>query len=131
MKKGVVVEVEVGGVWVKAAVEFRITKGEPLGEYSFYREDGGGRFTACICKVREVGSAKKYCCYQMEKQLEMPDCRHHMYSARSQCPDILIVPRYDLDHLIGYGMPIKDGGNSYLTINYCPFCGHDLKDLKS
>lgn len=41
-----------GQGWVRARVEFRVEHGEPLGEYSFYREDGGGRVVSCLCKTR-------------------------------------------------------------------------------
>lgn len=52
-EKGTVLEVKTAEGWVRARVEFRITRGEPLGEWSFYREDGGGRLTSCLCKTRE------------------------------------------------------------------------------
>lgn len=52
LAKGTLLEVKVGTEWVLARVEFRIERGEPLGEYSFYREDGGGRVVQCICKTR-------------------------------------------------------------------------------
>lgn len=54
LAKGTVLDVLVHGEWVRAKVEFRITRGEPLGHYSFYREDGGGRITSCLCKTRNV-----------------------------------------------------------------------------
>lgn len=34
-------------------------------------------------------------------------------------PDILIIK-----HSGGYGMPIRDGGNSFSEIGYCPWCGN-------
>ena len=52
LDKGTLLEVQTDKGWVLARVEFRIERGEPLGEYSFYREDGGGRIVQCICKTR-------------------------------------------------------------------------------
>lgn len=66
---------------------------------------------------------------QMEQQLTQPECRHHQYNACKQCPDVLIMLRYDLSTLIGFAIPIKDGGDSYISIYYCPFCGTNLREL--
>ncbi len=129
MKKGDIVEVQTDDGWIKAEVEFRITNGEPLGEYSFYRVGGGGRFTACGCKVRPVGSAKKYCCASLKDCVEQSSCRHH--PSKHDCPDFIILPRFDFEQGgAGFVLPIKDGGRSFRPIYYCPFCGYDLKDLK-
>lgn len=27
-----------------------------------------------------------------------------------------------------WGLPVLDGGSSFIKINYCPFCGSKLKD---
>ena len=60
LKKGTLVSAKtLTGEWVRARVEFRITRGEPLGEYSLYREGGGGRFTACICQMRIIEEPEK------------------------------------------------------------------------
>jgi hypothetical protein len=57
IEKGTVLEVRVADRWIRARFEFRITQGEPLGYYSLYREDGGGRVVVCDCNVRELQEA--------------------------------------------------------------------------
>lgn len=42
--------------------------------------------------------------------------------APEDCPDIVI--RELPDGCIG--IPIHDGGSSYIVINYCPWCGRKL-----
>jgi hypothetical protein len=34
------------------------------------------------------------------------------------CPDIMIVKKDK-----GYGLPVRDGGSSYIKIEFCPWCG--------
>lgn len=26
----------------------------------------------------------------------------------------------------GFGIPVRDGGNSYIQIDYCPWCGVEI-----
>lgn len=40
------------------------------------------------------------------------------------CPDILFS--YMPEH--GYGIPVRDGGHSQITITHCPFCGIKLNE---
>ncbi len=40
-----------------------------------------------------------------------------------ECPDSLIYRAQDGD----YGIIIHDGGQSYISIEYCPWCGSELK----
>ncbi len=58
------------------------------------------------------------CCEDMQDDLarECPD--HH----RSECPDSFIH-KGSRD----YGLMVHDGGNSYVLINYCPWCGTKLR----
>lgn len=72
--------------------------------------------------------ADRYCCKMMETQLTKPDCRHH---TAMQCPDTPIVqlPLRSIDDKPRYGLAIKDGGNSWLHIEFCPFCGKKLKEM--
>jgi len=44
-----------------------------------------------------------------------------------ECPDFLIAYNSIVDE---YGIPIRDGGGSVLTIRNCPFCGSTLPDSK-
>jgi hypothetical protein len=62
----------------------------------------------------------KHCCEQMKQQMEL-ECPDHGRS----CPDILI--RY-IDIFDEYGLNIFDGGNSYIVINFCPWCGRKLPE---
>ena len=39
-----------------------------------------------------------------------------------QDPDILIVKTSS-----GYGIPVRDGGTSWVTIHFCPWCGAGLE----
>lgn len=63
------------------------------------------------------------CCKRMEDQLNRPQCKHH---DEWTCPDVLIVRLYEHGKCVGYGMPIKDGGRSFIKIFCCPFCGRSL-----
>jgi len=40
------------------------------------------------------------------------------------CPDVLIHRLGD-----GFGLHIKDGGISVIEINFCPWCGANLKNF--
>lgn len=44
-----------------------------------------------------------------------------------ECPDALIY--YD-PKLAEYGIIVHNGGESYVTINFCPFCGAKLPESK-
>lgn len=61
-------------------------------------------------------------------------CRHlthHMRPCRDHaddpdpaaCPDVLFVRGSDGC----YGIPVRDGGSSYVRIRFCPFCGRPLR----
>lgn len=63
---------------------------------------------------------KSFCCEMMNYHLttfftdpESVDCV------------ILYVPKFD-----EYGMPIHDGGSSYVLISFCPWCGKELPESK-
>ena len=42
-------------------------------------------------------------------------------------PDNIIIYSSKFDE---YGIPINDGGTSYILISYCPWCGKKLPDSK-
>jgi len=46
-------------------------------------------------------------------------CREHQDA--KECPDLTIVKVNN-----EYGMPVRDGGKSYIKIEYCPWCGIKL-----
>ena len=64
-----------------------------------------------------------HCCEVMARAID-PKCPDH--PDPWDCADALIAywPRFDC-----YGMMIKDGGRSVLAMDFCPWCGHKLRDL--
>ena len=57
-----------------------------------------------------------YCCATMQDMLEL-DCDIH--KAPDPCPDQIIVCADGG----GLGIPIMDGGDSAISIDFCPWCG--------
>jgi hypothetical protein len=60
------------------------------------------------------------CCDEMRIALELRCDRH---TDHWECPDIAVVYHEPFDE---YGLPIRDGGMSYLLIRHCPWCGAAL-----
>lgn len=63
----------------------------------------------------------------------LPRCRHLAPHARpcprhaddpdpAACPDVLFVRTGSG----GWGIPVRDGGSSYINIRFCPFCSERL-----
>ncbi len=68
------------------------------------------------------GGATRHCCGEMAAALAF-ECEQH--TDPFDCPDTLIV----FHELFGeYGLPVRDGGASYLVISNCPFCGGRLPE---
>lgn len=44
-----------------------------------------------------------------------------MHSDPWECPDMILVRTHK-----GFGIPIRDGGSSFIQIEFCPWCGIDL-----
>ena len=64
----------------------------------------------------------KHCCADMAAALDHT-CEQH--ADPFDCPDTLLV----FHEIFGeYGLPIRDGGTSYLVVKHCPFCGGRLAD---
>ena len=62
----------------------------------------------------------QHCCDEMQSALvHLCDTHAHPFA----CPDMLLCysPQFD-----EYGLILHDGGVSYLTLSYCPFCGAGL-----
>ncbi len=66
----------------------------------------------------------------------MYPCIHMAFHANLQCgnhedprdcPSILVIY---LEHYDEYGIPSRDGGESYWKIDHCPWCGIALPDSK-
>lgn len=57
------------------------------------------------------------CCHMMKVHLNVP-CKQH--EDPFDCPDSTIVgpPKSS-----GWGIPVRDGSHSYITIEFCPWCG--------
>jgi hypothetical protein len=59
----------------------------------------------------------KLCCEGMQAALAF-DCAQH--ADPFACADALVVYNEVLDE---YGIPVHDGGASYVLITHCPWCG--------
>ena len=64
---------------------------------------------------------KKMCCDAMRYHTSN-HCAVH--SSPFECPDRLVLYDEKSDR---YGIIIHDGGQSFVTINYCPWCGSTLR----
>ncbi len=40
-----------------------------------------------------------------------------------ECPDMTLVKTS-----VGFGIPVRDGGNSSIEIEFCPWCGTKIKE---
>lgn len=60
----------------------------------------------------------------MEKRVEFV-CVEHL--SPFECADNLIYYSHTFDE---YGLIIHDGGSSFITIDFCPFCGTKLPESK-
>jgi len=54
----------------------------------------------------------------MQQQL---DWRCEQHRSRWDCPDALVCKTKN-----GFGLIIHDGGSSFVSIEYCPWCGKSL-----
>jgi hypothetical protein len=59
------------------------------------------------------------CCEVMAGQLALA-CPDH--GDLTECPDAIVVQAASGDHLF----PIRDGGSSFMTASFCPWCGSRL-----
>lgn len=55
-----------------------------------------------------------YCCKELADHVTTRCEEHDSFD----CPDQVIVATNS-----GYGLPIHDGGSSYIEIKHCPWCG--------
>lgn len=74
------------------------------------------------CRAREIGVT--FCCEMMRDQVQT-ECDRH--SDPCECPDNMIHHNSDPSDE-RYGLFIHDGGSSYITIRYWPWCGTGLPD---
>lgn len=64
-----------------------------------------------------------FCCARMRDHSTLTCTMHH---SPQECPDVLVVwsPRQ------GAGLPVRDGGTSFVIINHCPWCGTNIKETE-
>ena len=60
------------------------------------------------------------CCDRLEAHLRW-SCDTH--DDPFDCPDAVIIRTAS-----GFGLPIHDGGSSYIEVDFCPWCGGKLAD---
>lgn len=63
---------------------------------------------------------KKHCCKDMEYYV---DLKCDIHSDPFDCPDNIVVYN-EMTNV--YGIIIHDGGQSFIQITYCPWCGNKL-----
>lgn len=69
---------------------------------------------------RPPSAAARQCCGEMAASLAH-DCDQH--ADPFDCPDTVLIYNEPFDE---YGIPIRDGGMSYLVVSHCPWCGARL-----
>lgn len=67
-------------------------------------------------------AAATFCCEAMTQALAF-DCAQH--ADPFECADSLMVYNEVLDE---YGLPVHDGGASYVLVAFCPWCGARLPE---
>jgi hypothetical protein len=65
-----------------------------------------------------------WCCDELRRRVtDQCDSREHYYGT---CPDQVVVASVRNDSQRWVGLPIHDGGNSFIVIRFCPWCGADV-----
>ncbi len=70
--------------------------------------------------LMQENKSSKYSCVHMKKYANLK-CKQHPNIF--DCPDATVIYSNKFDE---YGIPVRDGGSSYIVINYCPHCGIKL-----
>ena len=64
-----------------------------------------------------------FCCSEMEEHATRQcDAEGGVHADRLDCPDT-VIHRYDHGD---FGIPIHDGGHSFIVVHNCPWCGASL-----
>jgi len=87
---------------------------------------GSNDFQRCLdidVSERKI-SIVSHCCEKMRLSVMYECYRGH---GKWECVDILIHYNEVVDE---YGLIIHDGGESFVMINYCPWCGNKLPKSK-
>ena len=66
----------------------------------------------------------RHCCDAMAIALDHA-CDQH--PTPFDCPDTVLVYNEPFDE---YGIPVRDGGESYVMVTHCPWCGVMLPDSR-
>jgi hypothetical protein len=80
-----------------------------------------------VLRMGDVGgkpTKHQHCCEEMTYYVNM-ECDQH--DNPFDCPDNTIFYNEVLDE---YGVIVHDGGEAYILIEYCPWCGKKLPDSK-
>ena len=68
----------------------------------------------------ELTPENRFCCKEMQYHISFRCPEHDDPFA---CPDHIMVYSEQTDT---FGIPVHDGGQSYIRIQYCPWCGQKL-----
>lgn len=66
------------------------------------------------------GNPRASCC-EMMRQNSTLSCGDH--TDEHQCPDVLVIHTAS-----GLALPVRDGGGSFLPIDFCPWCATRLDE---
>lgn len=107
------VEAELTGVAVAALGSVEAADTPPSGT------SGHEADTPAEADEDTLGTLTGHCCPMMRDQSTL-DCEQH-HDHPIDCPDVLVLHGPQ-----GPGLPIRDGGSSWVAIRYCPWCATDL-----
>jgi hypothetical protein len=71
-----------------------------------------------------ASASVRHCCQSMEMSLEH-SCDVH--PTPFDCPDTVLIYNEPFDE---YGIPVRDGGESYVIVTHCPWCGVELPESR-
>lgn len=71
---------------------------------------------------RPASAGVRFCCEEMGLSVRL-ECDQHRDPF--ECADVALVYNEIFDE---YGIPVRDGGASYLLISHCPWCGATLPE---
>jgi hypothetical protein len=72
--------------------------------------------------MRTTPASSLFCCSEMEEHATRKCDSERRHDDRLDCPDT-VIHQYASG---SFGIPIHDGGHSFITVSYCPWCGATL-----
>lgn len=79
-----------------------------------------------INRIKESGlKPGKHCCVEMEYHLLEYIREKEVLKGDPEYINYDAIVSWDKSQRL-YGIPIHDGGNSYIKIRYCPWCGKNI-----